>query len=311
MIEEFKQSGISKEIFSRGYGIDRTTFNHWLNRYERNGIDGLREARHNNHYSKSLKLEVVVTCPTGQYSLEEVALKFGLRSKKQLRDWISKYNKDKTVTASPSKRQVPIMSRKATFEERISIIEYVTKDKHSYTEAAEHFGVSYQQVRSWVKAQQGGYEALADNRGHHKTQSELTVLDLYGRRLLSYHLSPTETSEAEVQVFQQAFAGAGSVVHPMVHTDRRSAYTSKMFSRYLDQYEVTRSMSRPGTPYDNSTMERWWNEFKYRWVARHPMPKAYQELMKLVEAGIEYFNNYNRSTQRNGLTPDEYWNTSV
>jgi len=137
------------------------------------------------------------------------------------------------------------------------------------------------------------------------------VLDLYGRRLLSYHLSPTETSEAEVQVFQQAFAGAGSVVHPMVHTDRGSAYTSKMFSRYLDQYEVTRSMSRPGTPYDNAPMERWWNEFKHRWMARHPMPKTYQELMKLVEAGIEYFNHYNRSTQRNGLTPDEYWNKAV
>jgi hypothetical protein len=32
-------------------------------------------------------------------------------------------------------------------------------------------------------------------------------------------------------------------------------------------------------------MERWWNEFKHRWMARHPMPKTYQELMKLVEAG--------------------------
>ncbi|WP_057908521.1 helix-turn-helix domain-containing protein, partial [Latilactobacillus graminis] len=166
LIEEFKRSGISKATFSRGYDIDRNTFNHWLNRYERDGIDGLREARHNNHYPKALKLEAVVTYLSGRYSLNEVALKFGLRSKKQLRDWVSKYNKDKTVTASPSKRQVPIMSRKTTFEERISIVEYVTKDKHSYTETAEHFGVSYQQARSWVlKAQQGGYETLVDNRG--------------------------------------------------------------------------------------------------------------------------------------------------
>lgn len=67
------------------------------------------------------------------------------------------------------------MSRKTTFEERIEVVEYVTKNKHSYAEAAEHFQVSYQQARSWVlKAKDGGYEALIDNRGHHKAQADLT-----------------------------------------------------------------------------------------------------------------------------------------
>lgn len=70
-------------------------------------------------------------------------------------------------------------------------------------------------------------------------------------------------------------------------------------------------MSRPGTPYDNAPMERWWNEFKLRWMARHPRAKTYQELITLVESGIEYFNHDNRSAQRNGLTPDEYWNEAI
>ncbi|WP_459128600.1 DDE-type integrase/transposase/recombinase, partial [Latilactobacillus curvatus] len=51
------------------------------------------------------------------------------------------------------------------------------------------------------------------------------VLDLYGRRLLSYNLSTTETSAAEIEVFQRAFEASGDV-HPLVHTDRGSAYTS-------------------------------------------------------------------------------------
>lgn len=136
------------------------------------------------------------------------------------------------------------------------------------------------------------------------------VLDLYGRRLLSYNLSETETSAAEIQVFQRAFTVAGKV-HPLVHTDRGSAYTSGAFNNFLNQFEIERSMSRPGTPYDNAPMERWWNEFKLRWMARHPMPKTYQELVKLVEEGIEYFNHQNRSAQRNGLTPDEYWNEAI
>ncbi|WP_239061461.1 helix-turn-helix domain-containing protein [Lacticaseibacillus sp. 53-4] len=70
------------------------------------------------------------------------------------------------------------MSRKTTLEERIDVVEYVTKHKHSYTEAAARFQVSYQQALSWViKAKNGGYEALVDNRGHHKQEAELTELD--------------------------------------------------------------------------------------------------------------------------------------
>lgn len=136
------------------------------------------------------------------------------------------------------------------------------------------------------------------------------VLDLYGRRLLSSNLSDTETSSAEIQVFQRAFAASGEV-HPMVHTDRGSAYTSGAFNHFLELHKVKRSMSRPGTPYDNAPMERWWNEFKLRWMERHPMAKTYQELVKLVEEGIVYFNHHNRSAQRNGLTPDEYWSEAV
>lgn len=132
------------------------------------------------------------------------------------------------------------------------------------------------------------------------------VLDLYGRRLLASNISETETSAAEIEVFQQAFDTSGEV-HPMVHTDRGSAYTSGSFNHYLELHNVRRSMSRPGTPYDNAPMERWWNEFKLRWMERHPMAKTYQELVTLVEEGIQYFNHHNRSAHRNGLTPDEYW----
>lgn len=133
------------------------------------------------------------------------------------------------------------------------------------------------------------------------------VLDLYGRRLLSYNLSETETCAAEIQVFQRAFKVAGNV-QPLAHTDRGSAYTAGAFNNFLNQFEVKRSMPRPGTPYDNAPMERWWN---LRWMECHLTPKTYQELVKLVEEGIKYLNHQNRSAQRNGLVPDEYWNKAI
>jgi len=58
-------------------------------------------------------------------------------------------------------------------------------------------------------------------------------------------------------------------------------------------------------------MELWWNEFELRWMARHPMAKTSKELVRLVEAGIHYFNYYNRSNQINGFTPAEYWSETI
>lgn len=70
------------------------------------------------------------------------------------------------------------MSRKTTFEERIKIVEYVTAGKHSYSQASEHFNVSYQQVRAWVlKSKDGGYTALKDGRGRTKPVEEMTEVE--------------------------------------------------------------------------------------------------------------------------------------
>lgn len=176
ILEEFKQANTSYAAFAKTFNIGAEALKHWQTRYERDGIEGLEEAHQNNHYSKELKLTAILAYLAGKGTLEELTIKFGLRSHEQLRNWISRYNGDKTVTASPSRKQIPTMSRKTTtFEERIEVVEYVTKDNHSYSEAAEHFQVSYQQARMWVrKAEANGYPALMDNRGHRKQRDELT-----------------------------------------------------------------------------------------------------------------------------------------
>jgi transposase-like protein len=144
----------------------------WSLRYKRDGLEGLEEARQTIHYSKELKETVVFAYLNGEGTLERTWQTIWITSTllKQ-KTWVDKYNGDKPLTASPSRKQVPTMPKKTTFEERIEVVEYVVKHKHSYTEAAEHFQVSYQQARSWVlKAKNGGYEALVDNRGHHKDE---------------------------------------------------------------------------------------------------------------------------------------------
>lgn len=206
LLEEFRQSGLSVRTFERQHSLGHSLLARWQQRYERDGPEGLSEARKNKHYSAALKLAAVLAYQAGEGTLSELAIRFGLRAEKQLQDWLSKYNEDKTLTASPFRKQVPTMSRKTTFEERIEVVEYVTKGKHSYSEAAEHFQVSYQQARSWVlRAKDGDYEALVDNRGHHKAQADLTEnekLRLEVRRLKA-ELADKELVEAFVKKLKE------------------------------------------------------------------------------------------------------------
>jgi len=184
LITEYEASGQSSKAFGKIHGLGEKTISRWIARYTRDGLLGLEEAKKNKHYSKAFKFKVVQAFLNGEGSFEELAITYGLRSHTQIQVWVSMYNRDKTVTASPSRKQVPKMVRKTTLEERIQVVEYVTNQKHSYSAAAERYQVTYQQARSWVlKAKDGGYEALKDKRGHHKPQKELTDLDKANLRI--------------------------------------------------------------------------------------------------------------------------------
>lgn len=187
ILTEFNAGQFALKTFARQHGVSADTIQNWQHKYETEGLPGLGRLVANHHYPLVLKQAAVQAYLAGEGSQRAVAKRFGLRSSSELRSWISRYNGDKPLTASPSRKQVPKMSRNTTFEERIQVVEYVTMNNHSYAEAAEHFQVSYQQARSWVlKAKTGGYEALIDNRGHRKAATELTELDklkLENRRL--------------------------------------------------------------------------------------------------------------------------------
>lgn len=152
-------------------------------------------------------------------------------------------------------------------------------------------------------------EVVYGNQTVHKVRLHV-VLDLYGRYALSYNISATETTQAVIETFERAFKGEPHV-HPMIHTDRGAAYCSGVFTSYLASKNCVHSMSHPGHPWENSPMERWWNDFKLIWLARHPQPKTLAELERLVQEGIEYFNTKRAYATRDGLTAEQFRNQAA
>ncbi|EQC59711.1 transposase [Limosilactobacillus fermentum MTCC 8711] len=131
------------------------------------------------------------------------------------------------------------------------------------------------------------------------------VLDLYGQYPVSWLITPTETAEGVVQVFEQARMKEGALA-PLIHTDRGAAYTSKAFNQYLVVNDAKHSYSAPGTPADNAVIEHWWADFKAIWIAHLPKAQILLELEGQVREGITYFTEKFISAKRNDLTAAEY-----
>lgn len=76
------------------------------------------------------------------------------------------------------------MARKTTYEERVEIVEYVLAHGRNYSDAAERFNVTYQQVYLWTKkVDNGGFESLVDKRGKRKQVDEMTELEKANLRI--------------------------------------------------------------------------------------------------------------------------------
>lgn len=150
----------------------------WLRMYQSIGIDAFDNDK-NQAYSKELKLQAVTEYLSGASSQYAICKKFKIKSTRQLRNWISKYNNhEKLKSYAGGTGKVMVKGRKTTFEERIDIIKDYIESGSSYEEIAEKYSISYQQIYQWVrKYQEHGIDGLQDRRGKRKTPEDMTEID--------------------------------------------------------------------------------------------------------------------------------------
>ncbi len=179
ILEELENGHISHNDVAEKYHIGLTTLRDWRHRYQLHGYEGLELRTNNKSYSAELKLQAVQDYLSGNYSQTEVIDKYKISERKQLRDWVSKYNSHSSLKSYKSGGAHAMTKGRATnVQERIDIVLYCLSYNNDYQQTAEAYQVSYQQVYQWVKKYQvGGEDALKDGRGRKKAPQELTDAD--------------------------------------------------------------------------------------------------------------------------------------
>jgi transposase len=179
-VEKYKRGEGSQESIAREYGVKQSSFQQWIANYEAMGPSGLAIGHTNKRYHKGLKTAAVEAYLRGEGSLMEICKMYSIRSKTQLLDWITLYNGHKELRATGGRGREIYMTkgRTSTLDERIEIVSYCIANGKDYGAAIEKYGVSYQQIYSWVrKYEEKGVSGLIDKRGKRKPLEEMTEIE--------------------------------------------------------------------------------------------------------------------------------------
>ena len=137
------------------------------------------------------------------------------------------------------------------------------------------------------------------------------ILDLFLRKVISWHISSKANVELVITAFKKAYEKRNAPYGLMFHSDRGSQYTAFTFRRLLDSLNVVQSFSKKGYPFDNACCESFFKYLKKEETNR----KCYRSLTELQLSVFEYIEGYYNTKRPHGtlnmLTPNEaealYW----
>ena len=78
------------------------------------------------------------------------------------------------------------------------------------------------------------------------------------------------TSDLAIRTLRKALSSQRKRSNGLIlHSDQGSPYTSKAFTDFCEEHDLTQSMSKAGCPYDNAPMERYFNTLKNEEIYLH------------------------------------------
>ena len=179
-VQEYLNGEGSYHSIAKKYGIVYERFRQLVIRAQAEGIESIENSHTNKKYTSELKMSAVKEYLEGKSSQVEICKKYRITNDSILIQWIKCYNSGKDFKErTRSERGITMnKGRKTTQEERVEIVAFCIEHGKDYGLAMEKYGVSYQQIYSWVrKYESKGVEGLADRRGKAKPKDALTEAD--------------------------------------------------------------------------------------------------------------------------------------
>lgn len=129
------------------------------------------------------------------------------------------------------------------------------------------------------------------------------LIDLFNREIIGYSAGPNKTADLVKQAFQTVPGDLRDIC--IFHTDRGNEFKNRTIDETLDAFEIRRSLSHRGCPYDNAIAEATFKIIKTEFVRNQKFYNLCQLQLQLSDY-VNWFNNYRIHSSLNHMTPIEY-----
>jgi putative transposase len=129
------------------------------------------------------------------------------------------------------------------------------------------------------------------------------ILDLYNREIIGYSAGQKKDAALVYQAFSSVKRNLKDI--SIFHTDRGNEFKNKTIDDVMETFEIKRSLSKKGCPYDNAVAEATFKIFKTEFVYPNTF-KTLDELKLMLSDYTNWFNNFRMHSTLGYLTPVEY-----
>lgn len=140
-------------------------------------------------------------------------------------------------------------------------------------------------------------------RVNYKWNYICVLIDLFNREIIGFSAGRHKNAELVYDAFATIKGELNAI--QMFHTDRGSEFKNQLIDEMLDVFQIKRSLSMKGCPYDNAVAESNFKMFKTEFVKGRNFESLEQLKVELADY-VHWFNNIRIHGSLNYMTPVEY-----
>lgn len=129
------------------------------------------------------------------------------------------------------------------------------------------------------------------------------LVDLFNREIIGYSAGAHKSASLVKQAFMSV-SGSLENIH-VFHTDRGNEFKNQVIDEMLEAFNITRSLSHKGCPYDNAVAEATFKIIKTEFV-RNQTFSSLSDLKLQLSDYVNWFNHHRIHSSLGYLTPIAY-----
>ncbi|WP_400255234.1 IS3 family transposase [Spiroplasma endosymbiont of Cleonymus obscurus] len=129
------------------------------------------------------------------------------------------------------------------------------------------------------------------------------LIDLFNRKIIGHSVGTKKDASLVYQAFMQSNRCLKDI--QIFHSDRGNEFNNKTIDKLLLAFNITRSLSKKGCPYDNAVAEATFKTFKTEFINDKNFTSLIQLKLELFDY-INWYNNIRIHSTLNYLTPVKY-----